>query len=194
MSAIAKMRFMKFILGGFGLFFGLILGAIYIGIPTIQDRYLEHETRNQTFVAFTDSSTKCEIKVIPEILDRLIVEAKFDHVSGGQEIVKDLKIKILVDNKEQERIFDIYITKFIKPTMSFDEARINDFNELPTNSKYRDFSFIIRPQYKLDNDKEFELQLTAVLADTLTDRERTVHKKFTIINDKEFKFEKFRGH
>jgi len=145
---------------------------------------------------------ECEIKVIPEVLDRLIIEAKFDHVNGGQEIVKDFKIKVLVDNKEQERIFDIYITKFIQPTitkfiqptMSFDEARINDFNELPTNSKYRDFSFTIRPQYKLDNDKEFELQVTAVLADTLTDRVRTVNKNFKIINDKEFKLEKFRGH
>lgn len=188
------MRFVKFILVGLGLFFGLILVSIYIGIPTIQDRYLEQETQNQTFVAFTDSLAECEIKVIPEVLDRLIIEAKFDHVNGGQEIVKDFKIKVLVDNKEQERIFDIYITKFIQPTMSFDEARINDFNELPTNSKYRDFSFTIRPQYKLDNDKEFELQVTAVLADTLTDRVRTVNKNFKIINDKEFKLEKFRGH
>gem|GEM_PF-5415955 len=49
------MRFVKFILVGLGLFFGLILVSIYIGIPTIQDRYLEQETQNQTFVAFTDS-------------------------------------------------------------------------------------------------------------------------------------------
>lgn len=54
------------------------------------------------------------------------------------------------------------------------------------------WKFTIRPQYKLDN--EFELQLTTVLADTLADRERTVHKNFKIINDKEFKLEKFRGH
>lgn len=188
------MRFVKFILVGLGLLFALILGSIYIGIPIIQDRYLERETLNQTFVAFTDSSAKCEIKVIPEVLDRLIIEAKFDHVNGGQEIVKDFKIKVLVDNKEQERIFDVNLTKFIQPTMNFDEARINDFNELPTNSKYRDFSFTIRLQYKLDNDKEFELRLTTVLADTLTDRERTVNKNFRIFNDKEFKLEKFRGH
>ena len=189
-----QMRFVKFILVGLGLLFALILGSIYIGIPIIQDRYLERETLNQTFVAFTDSSAKCEIKVIPEVLDRLIIEAKFDHVNGGQEIVKDFKIKVLVDNKEQERIFDVNLTKFIQPTMNFDEARINDFNELPTNSKYRDFSFTIRLQYKLDNDKEFELRLTTVLADTLTDRERTVNKNFRIFNDKEFKLEKFRGH
>ena len=188
------MRFVKFILVGLGLFFGLILGSIYIGIPTIQDRYLEQGTQQQTFMAFTDSSAKCEIKVIPEVLDRLIIEAKFDHVNGGQEIVKDFEIKILADNKEQERIFDIYITKFILPTMSFDEIRINDFNEMPTNSKYRDFSFTIQPQYKLDNNDKFDLKLKVVLADTLNHRERTVDKTFKIINDKEFKLEKFRGH
>jgi hypothetical protein len=188
------MRFIKFILVGLGLFFGIILGLIYIGIPTIQDRYLEQETQNQTFLAFNDSLARCEIKVIPEELDRLIIEAKFDHVNGGQEIVKDFEIKVLVDSKEQERIFDIEITKFIQPILNFDQVRINDFNELPINSRYRDFSFTIRPQYKLENDKDFELQVTALLADTLTNIERTVNKNFQIINNKEFKLEKFRVH
>ncbi len=188
------MRLVKFIIYGVGLFFGLILFSIYIGIPTIQDRYLEQGTKKQSFIAFSDSSAKCEIKVIPEVLDRLIVEVKFDHVNGGQEIVKDLKIKIERDGKDQERIFDISIKKFIEGEMRFDETRINDFNELTLNSKYRDFSFTIQPQFKLDNKDNFDLKIKAVLTDTLTKRERTVDKIFKITNDKEFKLEKFSGH
>ena len=188
------MRFTKFILYGLGLFIGLILISIYIGIPTIQDRYLEQETKASKFIAFKDSLTQCEIDVRPEVLDRLLVAVKFDHINGGQEIVKDLKIKIEADGKEQERIFDISITKFIEGEMRFDETRINDFNELTLNSKYRDFSFTIQPQFKLDNKDRFDLKLKVILADTLTDRERTVDKTFKIINDKEFKLEKFRGH
>jgi hypothetical protein len=192
--AIAKMRFTKFILYGLGLFIGLILIAIYIGIPTIQDRYLEQETKTAKFIAFQDSLTQCEINVRPEVLDRLLVAVKFDHINDGQEIVKDLKIKIEADGKEQERIFDISIAKFIEKEMRFDEARINDFNELTLNSKYRDFSFIIQPQFKLDNKDKFELKLKVILADTLTGRERTIDKIFKVTNDKEFKLEKFGGH
>ena len=188
------MRFVKFILIGLGLFFGLILGSIYIGIPTIQDRYLERQSQKPMFTAFSDSVSKCEILVLPEVLDRLLIEAKFDHVNNGREIVKDFKIRVFADKLEQERIFDIHLTNITEMSMGYDEMRINDFSELPTNSKYRDFSFTIRSQYKLDNDKEFELQLTTVVADTLTGRERTVEKTFSIINDKEFKLEKFRGH
>jgi hypothetical protein len=128
------------------------------------------------------------------VLDRLLVAVKFDHLSGGQEIVKDLKIKIEKDGKEQERIFDISITKFIEGEMRFDETRINDFNELTLNSKYRDFSFTFQPQFKLDNKDNFDLKLKVILADTLTDKERTVDKIFKITNDKEFKLEKFSGH
>ena len=188
------MRFFKIISIGLGLFIGLVFLSIYIGIPTIQDRYLEQVTKNSKFRAFSDSLSTCDIAVFPEVLDRLLIEAKFDHVNGGQEIVKDFKIKVFADNIEQERIFDIHLATLIGPTMSFDEIGINDFNELPDNSRYRDFSFTIRPQYKLDNDKEFELRLTAILLDTLKQSERTVGGTYKIINDREFKFEKFRGH
>jgi hypothetical protein len=188
------MRFVRFTLYGLGLFFGLILFSIYAGIPTIQDRYVEKETQKHTFIAFTDSLANCEIKVIPEVLDRLIIEAKFDHVKRGQEMVNDFKIKVVADGKEQSRIFDIYLTKFIEASMSFDEKRINDYNELPNNSRYRDFAFTIRPQYKLDNKKHFELELLAVLMDTVSGRERTVNKTFKIISDRQFKLVKLRVH
>lgn len=188
------MRFIKIISIGLGLFIGLVFFSIYIGIPTIQDRYLEQATETPKFRAFSDSLSTCDIAVFPEVLDRLLIEAKFGHVNGGQEIIKDFKIKVFADNVEQERIFDIHLATLIEPTVGFDEIRINDFNELPDNSRYRDFAFTIRPQYKLDNDTEFELRLTAILLDTLRQRERTVGGTYRIINDKEFKFEKFRVH
>jgi hypothetical protein len=163
-------------------------------MPTIEDRYLEQETKTAKFIAFSDSRTQCEINVRPEVLDRLLVAVKLDHLDGGEEIVKDLTIKIESDGKEQDRIFDIYITKFVEGEMRFDETRINDFDELPLNSRYRDFSFTIQPQFKLDSKDKFNLKMKIILADTLTNRERTVNKTFKIINDKEFKLEKLRAH
>ena len=155
---------------------------------------MELKTQKSNFPAFGDSLATCEIKLIPEVLDRLIIEVKFDHVNDGQEILKDMEIKIISKNEEQKRIFDIYVTKYIQSTMKTDEKRINNFKELSLNSKYRDFSYTVQPQYKLDKKKDFELIFKAVLSDTIRKTERTINRTFKIENNKEFKIKKFRVH
>lgn len=180
-----------------GLFILSIAFILFIGIPTIQDNYVEIETKKAELRILENEIVDVKIEFIPEILDRLIIYVDFNKKSE-ELILKDFSIKLFDKelNEELERIFTIRVFKPYNEKLGFyDEIRIEkDFNEIEIESKYRDLSYTVQPQFKLGDCEKFEVFIKIDLLDTLSNKIISIDKKLNIQNESFFKIEEFRVH
>lgn len=180
-----------------GLFIFFVAFIIFIGIPTIQDNYVEIETQKSKVQLLSNELVDVTIEFIPEELDRLIIYIEFDKKTE-ELILKDFSIKLFDKESNQylERIFTIRVFKPENERPEFyDEIRLeNDFNEIDLESKYRDLSYTVQPQFKLGDCDNFEVSIQIELLEKLSNEIIQINKKLTIENESRFKMEEFRIH
>ncbi len=180
-----------------GLFILFIAFILFIGIPTIQDNYVEIETKKAELPILENELVDVKIEFIPEVLDRLIIYVDFDK-KNEELILKDFSIKLFdrESNQELERIFTIRVFKPDNKKPGFyDEIRLEkDFKEIDLESKYRDLSYTVQPQFKLGDCDNFEVLVQIDLLEKLSNEIISIDKKLNIQNDSFFKMEEFRVH
>jgi hypothetical protein len=177
----------------------IIVFGFVVGFPTYKDIYVEASSKKSKINFVEASGLGGKITFIPEVLNRLIIEINFLNSRSGDFIIKDMDIECHCNSnrKNIDRIFDIRISKY---DPHFDEYNFDDigieesYDELPLNSKYRDLSYTVTPQFQMDNCKNFQLNITVSIVDTLAKDELKINKSFTIEKDKVFKWEHFRAH
>jgi hypothetical protein len=181
----------------FGILFFLILFLLFVGIPTFKDEYVELESKKSEIVVFEDNLANGYIQFRPEVLDRLIVQISFKKKSEKLRLLKyDLEI---IDSKSKNKLKQIFDIRVSKPDVEnpgfFDEVSLkNDFDELGLNSKYRDLSYIIEPQYDLKGCENFEVFIKLKIQNTSTNQVISIEKEIFVIKESNFKMEKFRVH
>ncbi|PVY41374.1 hypothetical protein [Pontibacter virosus] len=176
-----------------------ILFGFIVGFPTFQDNYVEAESNKSDITILKSQTLDGKVSLIPEVLNRLILEIKFQQSSSENYIVKDLDVECdCTSNKSNiDRIFYIRVSKYDPEVDEFfsDETRIEEsYTELPLNSKYRDLSYTISPQFALNGCDEFDLTIKASLVDTLSNEALQIDKTSLVKKNSDFKWERFRAH
>jgi hypothetical protein len=180
-----------------GLLILLIVFLFVIGIPTFHDKYVESESKKSELVIFEDKLVDVKIKFKPEVLDRLIVYVDFKKKSE-QLFLKNFELTLIdsKSKKELEKIFDIRVYKPDEKNLGFyDEVSLkNSFDELDLNSKYRDLSYTIQPQFNMGENESFEAIIKIKIQNSKTNQVLILEKKVVVNKESEFKMEKFRVH
>lgn len=176
-----------------------ILFGFVVGFPTFQDVYVEAKSNKPEITLLKSKTLDGKISVIPEVLNRLILEIKFQQSSSENYIVRDLNVECdCTSNKSSiDRIFYIRVSKYAPEVDEFflDETRIEEsYTELPLNSKYRNLSYTISPQFALNGCDEFDLTIKASLIDTLNNEALQIYKTSLVKKNSNFKWERFRAH
>lgn len=177
-----------------------ILFGFIVGFPTFQDVFVEAKS-NKSEITFLESQTlDGKVSLIPEVLNRLILEIEFKQSNSSENYIiqhLDVECDCTSNISSIDRIFYIRVFKY-DPEVDeffFDETRIEEsYSELPLNSKYRDLSYTISPQYALNGCDEFDLTIKASLIDTLNNETLQIHKTSLVKKNSNFKWECFRAH
>lgn len=178
----------------------IIIWSFIIGFPLFHDVYVEVKSETPVINFFKTQSIDGKIFLIPEVLNRLVLEIKFKQ--GGDDenyLVEDLKVECECNSSSSriERIFYVTVNKYDREVNEFfsDETRIEEsYSELPLNSKYRDLSYTIKPQFALNGCEEFGLTIKASLVDTLSNNSIQIDTTFLVEENKVFQWERLRAH
>jgi hypothetical protein len=190
----------SFVIGLFstiGLLILLIVFLFVVGFPTFHDIYVESESKKSELIVFENRLVDVNIKFLPEVLGRLVIEVDFKKKSE-QLFLKDFELTLIdsKSNKELEKIFDIRVYKPDEENPGFfDEVSLKkSFDELDLKSKYRDLSYTLDYQYDAEENKSFEALIKIKIQDSKTNQVLTLEKKVVVNKESEFKMEKLRVH